>query len=92
MVVIVMKTSFQRLKSRVKNYRDYKYFKNELFWDELLHELLNATFEENTIGFGKFTETCQKRHVPTKSMYGKIIFHFRQNPFKSNNTQDQASQ
>ena len=60
MVVTVIKTSFERLKSRVKNYRDYKYFENKLFREELLYKLLNATFEENAIGFDKFTEICQK--------------------------------
>ena len=39
MVVTAMKTSFERLKSRVINYRDYKSFENKLFWEDLLYEL-----------------------------------------------------
>ena len=39
MVVTVMKTSFERLKPRVINYRDYKSFENKLFQEELLFEI-----------------------------------------------------
>ena len=38
MVVTVMKTSFDRLKSRIITYRDYKSFKNKIFREELLYE------------------------------------------------------
>ena len=34
-VVTVTKTSFERLKPRVLNYRDYKSFENKLFREEL---------------------------------------------------------
>ena len=47
MVVTVMKTSFERLKPRIVNYRDYKSFKNKLFREELLFKLSNSTLEEN---------------------------------------------
>ena len=47
MVVIVMKTSFERLKLRVINYKDYKSFENNLFREELLFELSNSTLEQN---------------------------------------------
>ena len=56
MVVTVMKTSFERLKPRVINYRDYKSFENKIFREELQ----NATFEENTDGFKEFIEICPK--------------------------------
>ena len=36
MIVTVMKTSFQRLKLKVINYRNYKSFENKLFREELL--------------------------------------------------------
>ena len=39
MVLTVMKTSFDRLKPRVINYRDYKSFENKLFREDLLYEL-----------------------------------------------------
>ena len=69
MEVTVTKTSFERFKPRVLNYRDHKSFKNKLFTEELLYELSNATFEENADGFEKIVEICQKtlnHHAPTK--------------------------
>ena len=59
MVVTVMKTSFERLKPRVINYRDYKSFENKLFREELLLELSNSTLEENADRFEEFIEICQ---------------------------------
>ena len=47
MVVSAMKTSFERLKPRVINYRDHKSFENKLFREELLFELSTSTSEEN---------------------------------------------
>ena len=69
MEVTVMKTSFERFKPRVLNYRNNKSFKNKLFTEELLYELSNTTFEENAYGFEKIIEICQKtlnHHNPTK--------------------------
>ena len=57
MVVTVIKTSFERLKPRVKN---YKSFENKLFWEELLFELPNSTLEVYADGFEEFIEICQK--------------------------------
>ena len=59
MVVTVMKTSFERLKPRVINYRYYKSFEKKLFREEL-HELSNATLEENTDGFQEFIKYVKK--------------------------------
>ena len=42
-VVTVMKTSFERLNSRIINYGDYKSSENKLFREELLYEFSNAT-------------------------------------------------
>ena len=50
-----MKRSFERLKPRFINYRDYKSCKSKIFWEGLLFEL-----EEYVDGFEKFTEICQK--------------------------------
>ena len=64
-----MKTSFERLKPSVINYRDYKSFENKFSWEELLYELSNLTLEENANGFEKFNEICQKtlnHQAPTK--------------------------
>ena len=72
MVVTVMKTSFERLKPKVINYRDYKSFENKLFREELLSELSNSTLEENANGLEEFTEMCQKtlnHHAPAKQKF-----------------------
>ena len=72
MVVTVMKTSFERLKPKVINYRDSKSFQNKLFQEELLFELSNSTLEENANGLEEFTEMCQKtlnHHAPAKQKF-----------------------
>ena len=86
MVVTVTKTSFERLKPRVINYRDYNSFKNKLFWEDLSNELSKATLEENVDGFQELIETCQKNldhHAPTKQTLalGKIC-HLWTNSFQ----------
>ena len=86
MVVIVMKTSFERLKPRVINYRGYKSFESNLFWEELLFELSNSTLEQNADGLEEFIEMCQKalnHHAPAKqSFYRATICHLWTKPFQ----------
>ena len=72
MVLTTMKTSFERLKPRVINYRDYESFENKLFREELLFELSNSTLEENADGFQEFIEIYQKtvnQYVPAKRKF-----------------------
>ena len=67
MVVTVMKTSFERLKPRAINYRDYKSFEKKLFREDLLYEL-----EENVDGFQEFIKICRKTlnpHTPAKQKF-----------------------
>ena len=67
-----MKTSFERLKPSVINYRDYKSFENKLFREELSFELSNLTLEENAEGLEDFIEICQKTlnyHAPGKQKF-----------------------
>ena len=54
MVLTVMETSFERLKPRVLNHRDYKSLGNKSFWEELLFELSRSTLEENADGLEEF--------------------------------------
>ena len=71
MVVTVMNTSFERLKTRVINYRECKSFKNKLFRD-LLYQLSKTTLEENADGFQDLNEICQKtlnHHAQTKQKF-----------------------
>ena len=72
MVVTVIKTSFERLKPRTINYRDYKSFENKLSREELLYELSKTTLEENADGFQNFIEMCKKtlnHYAPTKQKF-----------------------
>ena len=59
-VVTVIKTSFERLKPSVIDYRDYKSFEKKLFREELLFELSNSTLEESADGLEEFVGICQK--------------------------------
>ena len=87
MVVTVMKTSFERLKSRVINYRDYKTFETKLFREGLLYEFSNATLEENADGFKEFIEICQTPCPNQTKIYtGQPFAIYEQNPFRSNNS------
>ena len=75
-----MKISFERSKSRVKNYREHNLLKT-IFREELLYELSNASFEENANGFEGFIDICRKtlhHNVLTKekSKYMTTIYHF----------------
>ena len=67
-----MKTSFDRLKAKVINYRDYKSFESKSFGEESLFELSNSTLEENADGFEEFIEICQKtlnHHASAKQKF-----------------------
>ena len=85
-----MKTSFQRLKSRVVNYRDYRSLKNKVFWEELLYEFSSATFEENTNSFEEVNDVCQKNSKQlcpsqTKVCRRQPFAIYEHNPFESDN-------
>ena len=54
MTLTVMRKSFKKLKPRVMNYRSYKHFPNDFFWDSLLEKLSQQTFVNNDYGFEKF--------------------------------------
>ena len=82
MVVTVMKASFERLKLRVKSYRDYKSFENKLFPEELFFELSNSTLQENADGLEELKSPCPSQ---TKVCARQPFTIYYQNPFKSNN-------
>ena len=67
MSVTIMKASFQRLQSRIINYRDYRRFQNDVFREELLSELLDVSIGENGEDFSNFLDICKKNvnyHAP----------------------------
>ena len=67
LTVTIMKTTFNKLKPRITNYRKYKNFSNDIFRDTFLEELsqvqINNDDEFNNLEFTK------KVHL------GKVIMH-----------------
>ena len=51
--------TFQKLKPRVINYRDYKHFNNERFRDDLLSEISNSYLEFDNNSFDEFFKMCR---------------------------------
>ena len=58
MTVTVMKTTYEKLKSKIKNYRDYKNFCNDTFRKVLLEKLSTENINANGSGFEKFLQIC----------------------------------
>ena len=54
MTVAVMKTTSEKLKPKIKNYRDYKNFRNDTFLKVLLEKLSTENINANGSGFEKF--------------------------------------
>ena len=60
MTVTIKKTSFQRLQTRIINYRDYRRFQTDVFSEELLTELVNENIVENEEGFSNLLDICKE--------------------------------
>ena len=58
MTVTVMKTTYEKLKPRIVNYRDYKNFCNDTFRQILLEKLAAENINTNCNGFEKFLQIC----------------------------------
>ena len=72
MILTVTKMSFQKLKPRVINYRDYKHFNNERFRDGLLSEISNSYLEFDNNSFDEFFNMFRStldQHTPWKQKY-----------------------
>ena len=72
MTVSVMKTTFQKLKPKIVNYRDYSGFSNDDFRKNLLHNLSLEIINTNSNGLEKFLQICIKtldKMVPIKKKY-----------------------
>ena len=61
MILTVTKMTFQKLKPRVINCRDYKHFNNERFRDDLLSEISNSFLEFGNNSFDEFFNMCQSK-------------------------------
>ena len=72
MTVSVMKTTFQKLKPKIVNYRDYSGFSNDDFRKNLLHNLSLEIINTNGNGLEKFLQICIKtldKMAPIKKKY-----------------------
>ena len=58
MIVSVMKTTFQKLKIRVVQYRDYTQFFNDNFREKLLKNLCLENINTNSNGLKIFFRIC----------------------------------
>ena len=58
MIVSVMKATFQKLKPRTVQYRDYAEFSNDNFRKKLLENLSLENINTNSNGLGKFLQNC----------------------------------
>ena len=66
--------TFQKLKPRVINYRDYKHFNNEKFRDDLPSEISNSHMEFDNKGSDKFFNMYRStldQHAPRKQKYAR---------------------
>ena len=72
MAVTVTKMTFQKLKPRIINYRDYKFFYNVRHRNDLLQEISNSYLEFNGNGFSGFFDICRTtldQHAPRKKKF-----------------------
>ena len=57
MTLTVLKSSFAKQKPRILNYRNYKFFNNTLFRDQVLNKLINSNLQISDKGLKHFKET-----------------------------------
>ena len=60
MTTTVMKGFFEKIQSKVVNYRNYKYFENDRLKIDLLSELGQINIEENENGLSNFLYACKR--------------------------------
>ena len=66
-----MKTTFKKFQPRIIHYRDYKYFQNNRYRDELT-KLSNIFSENNNIRLTEFLSICKDtldQYAPGKQRY-----------------------
>ena len=78
MCITVMKLYFEKQKPTIRNYRDYRHFSNEDFWNDLSYAL--AQHDSSNIcynSFHKITLSLLNIHAPVKQKYVRA----NQSPF-----------
>ena len=74
MIVTLMKTTYEKLKPRIVNYRDYKNVCNDTFGQILMEKLSTENINTNCGGFEKFLQICidtLKIFAPCKKKYSR---------------------
>ena len=72
MIVTVMKTTFQRIPAKIRNYRDYRHFDINIFRESILYELAKESVSYTDLN--KFIEICLKtlkNYAPSKKEYNR---------------------
>ena len=80
MTVTVMKTSYQKLKPRIINYKDYKNFCNDTFWQVLSDKLAAGNINANCSvlrNFYKFGLIYLEMSAPCKKKYARGIINWQ---------------
>ena len=78
MTLIVLKSSFAKQKPRILNYRNYKFFNNTLFRDQVLNKLINSNLQKSDKGLKHFKETCLSVVNTIALLKSRFIQHIRQ--------------
>ena len=66
--------TFQKLKPRIINYRDHKFFDNVKYRNDFLLEIYNSYLEFNDNRFNSFFDICRTtldQHAPRKKKYAR---------------------
>ena len=71
-ILTLTKVTFQKLKPRVINYRDYKHFNNERFRDDLPSEISNAYLELDNNSFDEFFNMCRSTLFVDRKIMGLV--------------------
>ena len=72
MTLTVLKSSFAKHKATVLNYRNYKFFNNTLFRDQVLNKLRKSNLQISDKDLKHFKETClsgENTTAPLKSSF-----------------------
>ena len=80
MTLTVLKSSFAKQKPRLLNYRNYKFFNNTLFRDQVLNKLRNSNLQISDKDLKHFKETC----LSVVNTIAQLKSRFIQAPFRNN--------
>ena len=76
-----MRAGFQKQTPKILNYRNYKYFNNEIFRNDLLKELMGFS-DISCEAFERLFMNILNKHAPMKKRYTRA----NNSPFMTNTT------